>query len=214
MSSIVQNYSKKEEIFNAVTHGLGIALSVAGLATLVTMAAIHGDAWKIIVSIIYGLSMITLYSASTLYHSFKNPIIRKRLNMFDHISIYYLIAGTYTPFVLVNIRGAWGWTIFGIVWGCAIAGTILKLIYGDRFRKISTILYLCMGWMIVIAAKPLVVNTDLGGLILLAAGGLLYSSGVVFYKWKTLPFNHGIWHLFVLGGTVCHFFAVLFFVVL
>lgn len=214
MTSVAQTYSKKEEIFNAVTHGLGIALSVAGLATLVTMAAIHGDAWKIIVSIVYGLSMITLYSASTLYHSFKNPIIRKRLNMFDHISIYYLIAGTYTPFVLVNIRGAWGWTIFGIVWGCAIAGTVLKLIYGDRFRKVSTILYLCMGWMIVVAAKPLVVNTDLGGLILLATGGLLYSSGVVFYKWKTLPFNHGIWHLFVLGGTVCHFFAVLFFVVL
>lgn len=214
MSSIAQIYSKKEEIFNAVTHGLGIALSVAGLATLVTMAALHGDAWKMIASIVYGLSMITLYSASTLYHSFKNPIIRKRLNMFDHISIYYLIAGTYTPFVLVNIRGAWGWTIFGIVWGCAILGTILKLIYGDRFRKISTILYLCMGWMIVIAAKPLIVNTELGGLILLAAGGLLYSSGVVFYKWKTLPFNHGIWHLFVLGGTVCHFFAVLYFVVL
>lgn len=214
MTSVAQTYSKKEENFNAVTHGLGIALSVAGLATLVTMAAIHGDAWKIIVSIVYGLSMITLYSASTLYHSFKNPIIRKRLNMFDHISIYYLIAGTYTPFVLVNIRGAWGWTIFGIVWGCAIAGTVLKLIYGDRFRKVSTILYLCMGWMIVVAAKPLVVNTDLGGLILLATGGLLYSSGVVFYKWKTLPFNHGIWHLFVLGGTVCHFFAVLFFVVL
>lgn len=214
MTALAPSYSKSEEIINALTHGLGIALSVAGLAILVTMAALHGDAWKVTASAIYGTSMVVLYSASTLYHSFQNPHIKKMLNMFDHISIYYLIAGTYTPFMLVNLRGPWGWAIFGIVWGCAIGGTILKLIYGQRFRKISTTLYLCMGWMIVIAAKPLVVNIETGGLILIAAGGLFYSLGVVFYKWKSLPFSHAIWHMFVLGGTVCHFFAVLYFVVL
>lgn len=214
MTSLAPSYSKSEEIFNAVTHGAGIALSIAGLAVLVTMSAIYGDAWKVTASAIYGTSMIVLYSASTLYHSFKNPRIKKLLNMCDHISIYYLIAGTYTPFVLVNLRGPWGWTIFGVIWSCAIAGTVLKLIYGDRFRKISTILYLCMGWVILIAAKPLSMNMEIGGLILLAAGGLFYSLGVIFYKWKSLPFNHGIWHLFVLGGTACHFFAVLYFVIL
>lgn len=214
MTALAPVYSKNEEIINALTHGIGIALSVAGLAVLVTMAALHGDAWKVTASAIYGTSMVVLYSASTLYHSFRNPHIKKMLNMFDHISIYYLIAGTYTPFVLVNLRGPWGWAIFGIVWGCAIGGTVLKLIYGQRFRKISTILYLCMGWMIVIAAKPLVLNIETGGLILIAAGGLFYSLGVVFYKWRSLPFNHAIWHLFVMGGTICHFFAVLYFVVL
>lgn len=214
MTSLAPSYSKSEEIFNAVTHGAGIALSVAGLVVLITMSALYGDAWKVTASAIYGTSMIVLYSASTLYHSFKNPRIKKLLNMCDHISIYYLIAGTYTPFVLVNLRGPWGWTIFGVIWSCAIAGTVLKLIYGDRFRKISTILYLCMGWVILIAAKPLSMNMEIGGLILLAAGGLFYSLGVIFYKWKSLPFNHGIWHLFVLGGTACHFFAVLYFVIL
>lgn len=214
MASFAPIYSRKEEIFNAITHGVGIALSVAGLAILVTMAALYGDAWKVTASAIYGASMIVLYTASTLYHSFSSPEIKKALNMFDHISIYYLIAGTYTPFVLVNMRGVWGWIIFGVVWACALGGTILKLIYKQRFRKISTILYLCMGWLILIAAKPLTLTIDKGGLILLAAGGLLYTLGVIFYKWKSLPLNHGIWHLFVLGGTMCHFFAVLYFVVL
>ncbi len=214
LKSSIKSYTKSEEIFNAVTHGIGILLSVIGLCVLVPMAAIYGDAWKVVSSAIYGTSLIVLYSASTLYHSFTNPKIKSILNMCDHISIYYLIAGTYTPFVLVNMRGVWGWVIFGIIWGSAIIGTTLKLIYGNRFRKVSTILYLCMGWIVVIAAKPLIVNTEPVGLLLLLIGGLLFSFGVIFYKWKSLPYNHGIWHLFVLAGTICHFFAVLFFVVL
>ena len=215
MSEIaLPKYSKAEEIINAVTHGIGIALSIAGLVILVVFAAIYGDAWKVVASAIYGASMIVLYTASTLYHSFSKTKAAKKLNMFDHISIYYLIAGSYTPFMLVNLRGAWGWSIFGVIWACAITGTILKIIYGNNFRKISTIIYLAMGWMILIAVYPFVKNVELGGVILLAAGGLAYSFGVIFYKWKTLPFNHAIWHLFVLAGTVLQFFAVLYYVVL
>lgn len=207
-------YSKKEEIANAITHGAGIALSIAALVLLVVFSAIYGDAWKVTASAVYGASMIILYTASTLYHSFSKTKAAGKLNMFDHISIYYLIAGTYTPFVLVNMRGGWGWSIFGVIWACAITGTILKLIYGNRFRKISTILYLCMGWMIVIAFYPFIKNVETGGLILTLLGGLSYSIGVIFYKWKKLPFNHAVWHLFVLAGSILHFFAILFYVVL
>lgn len=215
MSEIaLPKYSKAEEIMNAVTHGIGIALSIAGLVILVVFAALYGDAWKVVASAIYGASMIVLYTASTLYHSFSKTKAAKKLNMFDHISIYYLIAGSYTPFMLVNLRGAWGWSIFGVIWACAITGTILKIIYGNNFRKVSTIIYLAMGWMILIAVYPFVKNVELGGVILLAAGGLAYSFGVIFYKWKSLPFNHAIWHLFVLAGTILQFFAVLFYVVL
>ena len=211
---VLPKYTKAEEIMNAVTHGIGIALSIAGLVILVVFAALYGDAWKVVASSIYGASMIVLYTASTLYHSFSKTKAAKKLNMFDHISIYYLIAGSYTPFMLVNLRGAWGWSIFGVIWACAITGTILKIIYGNNFRKISTVIYLAMGWMILIAIYPFVKNVELGGVILLAAGGLSYSFGVIFYKWKSLPFNHAIWHLFVLAGTVLQFFAVLFYVVL
>lgn len=207
-------YTKKEEILNALTHGLGIALSIAGLVLLVVFASLYGDAWKITASAIYGASMIILYTASTLYHSFSQTKAAGGLNMFDHISIYYLIAGTYTPFVLVNMRGGWGWSVFGVIWACAVTGTILKIIYGNRFRKVSTILYLCMGWMIVIAFYPFIENVDTGGLVLTILGGLAYSLGVIFYKWKKLPFNHAIWHLFVLAGSILHFFAILFYVVL
>lgn len=211
---VLPKYTKAEEIMNAVTHGIGIALSIAGLVILVVFAALYGDAWKVVASSIYGASMIVLYTASTLYHSFSKTKAAKKLNMFDHISIYYLIAGSYTPFMLVNLRGAWGWSIFGVIWACAITGTILKIIYGHNFRKVSTIIYLAMGWMILIAIYPFVKNVELGGVIYLALGGLAYSFGVIFYKWKSLPFNHAIWHLFVLAGTILQFFAVLFYVVL
>ena len=199
---------------NALTHGLGVALSITGLIILVIYSSSYGDIWKIVSATIYGISMILLYSASTLYHSFSWTKIAFKLNMLDHISIYYLIAGSYTPFVLVNMRGIWGWSIFAVIWSCAICGTILKIIYGNRFRKVSTILYLCMGWMIVVAIVPFVSSVDTGGVILVVLSGILYSLGVIFYKWKSLPFNHAIWHLFVLVGSILHFFAVLFYVVL
>ncbi len=213
-SSILPKYTKNEEIMNAVTHGIGAGLSIAGLVVLVVFASMHGDVWKIVASAIYGVSMIVLYTASTLYHSFSKTKAASKLNMFDHISIYYLIAGSYTPFMLVNLRGGWGWSIFGVVWACAIAGTVLKIIYGNKLRKVSTIIYLAMGWIIIIAIYPFVKNVETGGIILVVLGGLSYTIGVIFYKWKSLPFNHAIWHLFVLAGTVLQFFAVLFYVVL
>lgn len=212
--SMAKHYSPNEEIANIITHAIGAVLAVTALVVLVVVASLYGDVWKITSASIYGASMIMLYTASTLYHLFKEPKIKKILNTVDHISIYYLIAGSYTPFVLVNLRGAWGWVIFSIIWALAITGTILKLIYGDKLRKISNILYLAMGWVIIIAIKPLINSVDLGGLILLATGGFLYTFGVIFYKWKSLPFNHAIWHLFVLGGTITQFFAILFYVVL
>lgn len=213
-SSILPKYTKNEEIMNALTHGIGAGLSIAGLVVLVVFASMQSDAWKIVASAIYGASMIVLYTASTLYHSFSKTKAASKLNMFDHISIYYLIAGSYTPFMLVNLRGGWGWSIFGVVWACAIAGTVLKIIYGNKLRKVSTIIYLAMGWMIIIAIYPFVKNVETGGIILVVLGGLSYTVGVIFYKWKSLPFNHAIWHLFVLAGTVLQFFAVLFYVVL
>lgn len=213
-SSILPKYTKNEEIMNAVTHGIGAGLSIAGLVILVVFASMQGDAWKIVASAIYGASMIVLYTASTLYHSLSKTKAAPKLNMFDHISIYYLIAGSYTPFMLVNLRGGWGWSIFGVVWACAIAGTVLKIIYGNKLRKVSTIIYLAMGWLIIIAIYPFVKNVETGGIILVVLGGLSYTIGVIFYKWKSLPFNHAIWHLFVLAGTVLQFFAVLFYVVL
>ena len=213
-SSILPKYTKNEEIMNAVTHGIGAGLSIAGLVILVVFASMYGDAWKIVASAIYGASMIVLYTASTLYHSLSKTKAAPKLNMFDHISIYYLIAGSYTPFMLVNLRGGWGWSIFGVVWACAIAGTVLKIIYGNKLRKVSTIIYLAMGWLIIIAIYPFVKNVETGGIILVVLGGLSYTIGVIFYKWKSLPFNHAIWHLFVLAGTVLQFFAVLFYVVL
>lgn len=213
-STILPKYTKNEEIMNALTHGIGAGLSIAGLVILVVFASMQGDAWKIVASAIYGASMIVLYTASTLYHSLSKTKAAPKLNMFDHISIYYLIAGSYTPFMLVNLRGGWGWSIFGVVWACAIAGTVLKIIYGNKLRKVSTIIYLAMGWLIIIAIYPFVKNVETGGIILVVLGGLSYTIGVIFYKWKSLPFNHAIWHLFVLAGTVLQFFAVLFYVVL
>ena len=213
-SSILPKYTKNEEIMNAVTHGIGAGLSIAGLVILVVFASMYGDAWKVVASAIYGASMIVLYTAPTLYHSLSKTKAAAKLNMFDHISIYYLIAGSYTPFMLVNLRGGWGWSIFGVVWACAIAGTVLKIIYGNKLRKVSTFIYLAMGWIIIIAIYPFVKNVETGGIILVVLGGLSYTIGVIFYKWKSLPFNHAIWHLFVLAGTVLQFFAVLFYVVL
>lgn len=213
-SGILPKYTKNEEIMNAVTHGIGAGLSIAGLVVLVVFASMQSDAWKIVASAIYGASMIILYTASTLYHSFSKTKAASKLNMFDHISIYYLIAGSYTPFMLVNLRGGWGWSIFGVVWACAITGTVLKIIYGSKLRTVSTFIYLAMGWVIIIAIYPFVKNVETGGIILVVFGGLSYTVGVIFYKWKSLPFNHAIWHLFVLAGTVLQFFAVLFYVVL
>ncbi len=205
-----------DEILNSITHGIGVLLSITGLVILVVIAATskQGDAWQVVSFSVYGASLILMFTASTLYHSFRNKRIKAFLNIFDHVSIYILIAGTYTPFTLVSLRGPWGWTIFGVIWGLAIAGVVFKLFfYQNRLRLISALIYFFMGWIILIAIGPLVREVPTGGLYWLLAGGLVYSGGIIFYLRTTKNrFNHVIWHLFVLGGAICHFFAIYYYV--
>lgn len=207
------HYSIGEEIAHAVTHGLGILLSIGGLAVLVAFSALYGDAWHITSTSIYGTTLILLYTASTLYHGLPHAKAKQVLQRLDHAAIFLLIAGTYTPFTLVNLRGGWGWTLFGLVWGIAIAGMVLELACKKRYKRLSITLYLGLGWLVLIAIKPMLTSVDTGGLILLLAGGLCYSGGVIFYVWKKLTYHHAVWHLFVLAGSVLHFFSVLFYVV-
>lgn len=206
-------YSPAEETANRVTHGLGAVLGVAGLVLLVVASVRHGDAWHVVSTTIFGSTLVLLYTASTLYHSFSAERMRLLLRKFDHAAIFLLIAGTYTPFVLVTLRGAWGWSLFGVVWGLAVAGIVLKFWFAGRFRVVSTLVYVTMGWLVMIAIKPLMAALPAGGLKLLVAGGLCYTGGAVFYLWKRLPYHHAIWHLFVLAGSVCHWAAVFFHVV-
>jgi hemolysin III len=208
-------YSLAEEIAHSIIHGLGILLSISGLTVLVTFAALRGNAWHIVGCSIFGATMILAYTASTLYHAIPGVFVRAKevLRILDHSAIYLLIAGTYTPFTLVNLRGRWGWILFGLVWACAIAGIVFKATLMGRLRVLSVAFYVAMGWLVVVAAKPLIQTVAPGGLWLLFGGGLSYTAGVAFYAWKRLPYNHAIWHCFVLTGTLLHFFAVLFYVV-
>ena len=204
-------YTIAEEIASCSCHGLGVILGIAALAVLTAFASVTGDPWKIVSSAIFASSMIILYTISTIYHALTNPHAKSILKKFDHIAIYYLIAGTYTPFLLVNLRGKVGWTIFGIIWGLALLGTILKLIFSAKGTKLwSILLYLMMGWLIVFASKTLFANLNTVGLTFLILGGLFYKLGIPFYIWKSKKFTHALWHAFVLCGTIMHFFAVLF----
>jgi hemolysin III len=178
------------------------------------VSSVHDDLLKIISSIFYGSSLVIMYASSTLYHSFSYPKLKRYFRILDHTSIYLLIAGTYTPFTLVTLDGAWGWTLFGIIWGLAIFGITFKLIFKHRFEIMSLIIYLIMGWICLIAVKPLWEALPLGGLTWMLLGGLAYTGGITFYVWEKLPFSHTIWHLFVLMGSTCHFIAVLFYVIL
>jgi hemolysin III len=210
---LTTGYSIQEEIAHSVTHGIGLLLSVLGLVTLIVYSSQHGDAWHIVSSSIYGATLIMLYASSTLYHAITVPGLKKMLQRLDHAAIFLLIAGSYTPFTLVNLRGGWGWTLFGLVWSIAIAGMIMELIVRKRYKRISLGLYLGLGWLVMIAIEPMMVHVAPGGLLLLLAGGLFYSLGVIFYVWETLVFHHVIWHLFVLAGSACHFFAVFLYVI-
>lgn len=204
------SYSPLEEIWHSITHGIGLLLSVSALTLLTVFAGQSGEGAKIASALVFGLSLMAMYGASTLYHAVRIPNIKAILRQADHCAIYLLIAGTYTPISLLGIKGVFGWTLFGIAWGIAGIGMSLKLFYPQRFGRLSLVLYALMGWMVVVAVEPLNANLDTLSLTLLVAGGLVYTIGILFYVWKKLYFNHLIWHFFVLGGSVLHFFAVLF----
>ena len=202
--------SSGEEIFNSITHGIGTLLSIAALVILVMHATREGNAWHVVSFSIFGSSMVLLYLSSTLYHSFTNKRLKNLFVRFDHAAIFMLIAGTYTPFVLTSIRGALGWTLFGIIWGLAITGIVIRCIYLTRFRKLMVGIYLAMGWMFLMAIGPIVKNLPASSIALLFIGGGCYSLGVIFYAWRNLKYGHGIWHLFVLAGSIMHFFSVFY----
>jgi hemolysin III len=207
-----KTYDAKEEFWNVLTPGTGLILSIAALSLLVVYASLYHSVWHIVSFTIYGVSLVVLYTASTTYHITKKPKLRLRLNVFDHSAIYVLIAGTYTPFTLVTLRGPWGWSLFGVIWGMAIIGIVLKFFYTGRFDKLSTAIYVLMGWLVLIAVYPLVINFSFPGLMWLLAGGIFYTIGAIFYLKNSMTYNHAIFHVFVLLGSISHFIAVFFYV--
>lgn len=208
----IKRYSAFEEKLNITSHAAGIVLSVIALALLVTHACANGNILHIISFSIFGLSLLILYTASTIYHSATNSDLRIKLRVLDHASIYILIAGTYTPFTLVTLNGSTGWMIFAISWGLALSGIIMKLFFTGRFKVLSTSAYVLMGWMIVFAIQPLIDNLSSEGLLWLVAGGLAYTFGAILYGIKAIKLNHAIFHIFVLIGSACHFVSVYFYV--
>ena len=204
-------YPAKEELINVITHLVGLILSIAATALLITFASIYGTVWHIVSFSIFGSSLITLYLASTLYHSAKRKTLRKRLNVFDHAAIYVLIAGTYTPFCLVGLNGTLGWTLFGITWGLALIGITLKIFFIGKYDKISTLGYVLMGWVAVIASKSLINNLEFETLMYLLLGGISYTVGALLYSMNKIRYNHAIFHFFVLGGSTLHFISIFFY---
>ena len=201
-----------DERLNSITHLVGALAALVGLIVLVVFSSLDGDPWKIVSFSIYGASLVLLYTASTLYHSVQGEL-KKVFKKIDHLSIYLLIAGTYTPFTLVTLNGAWGWTLFGVIWGLAVVGIAQELLLKAKRRILSMTIYLAMGWLVVIATGPLLDALAMTGFYWLLAGGLCYSGGVVFYVFdKKVPHFHGIWHLFVLAGSLCHFVTIFFYV--
>lgn len=204
--------SSREELVNSITHGAGLLLSIIGSVMLVIPASVHGDIKRIICFSIYGSSLIIMYAASTLYHSFPSERSKNILTLIDHSAIYLLIAGTYTPVVLISLRGVWGWSYFGTIWAMALAGIACTLILGERAQVLSIVIYLLMGWLSLIAIPSIAKNIPFGAIVLLLTGGILYSLGIIFYFWEKLSFHHAIFHIFVLGGSLCCYFAILFYV--
>jgi hemolysin III len=213
MSQTLARYSPLEEVLHASTHGVGILLSIAGLAVLVAFAAMNGNGWHVTSASIYGATLVLMYSASTLYHGVWHQRAKALLRRFDHAAIFLLIAGTYTPFMLVNLREQGGWILFAVIWALAVAGVILEFTGWRPFKRISLGVYLGMGWLVVFALEPLVEQVSTGGLVLLVAGGLAYTLGAVFYVRESMKYHHAIWHLFVLAGSILHYFSVLFYVI-
>jgi len=207
-----KHYSVAEEVMNSVTHGIGIVLSIAGLVWLILRAARMVDALGIVSVIVFGVSLLLLYLASTLYHAIPWSNVKRVFRVFDHCAIYLLIAGTYTPFLLVSMRGPWGWSFFGILWGIACVGCAFKAFFTGRFDRVSTAMYVAMGWMVLVAIKPAILYIPTGALLMMALGGLAYTFGVFFYVYNRIPFNHAIWHCFVMAGSAIHFFAIIIYV--
>jgi hemolysin III len=207
-------YTQGEELANSVIHGLGIVLSIVGLAVLVGVASAHGSQRDIVAGSIFGATLILVYTTSTLYHGIPIPRARQLLRTLDHIAIFLLIAGTYTPFTLAAIGGPVGWTLFAAIWGLAVLGIVFELTFLRRYTWMAVTLYLLMGWCGMVAIKPLAASMERGGLVLLLLGGAMYTLGVLFYVWRTLPYSHAIWHVFVLAGSVLHYFSILFYIVL
>ncbi|MGG3563967.1 hemolysin III family protein [Neobacillus rhizosphaerae] len=205
-------FSKQEEIANSITHGIGVLLSISALVILIIYASLYGTAWHIVSFTIFGVTMFLLYMSSTLLHSLPEGKAKDIFEIFDHSSIYFFIAGTYTPFLLIVIKGAMGWALFGVVWGLAIAGTIFKCFFVKKYLFTSTLLYVVMGWLIIFAWKSLAANLSPEGMTYLIIGGALYTLGAIFYVWRGFKYHHAVWHLFVMAGSTAHFFCVLFYV--
>ncbi len=203
----------REELASALTHGVGAAAALAGAAVLITLAALYGNGWQLGAAIVFGVALLLLYVASTLYHAIQHPVAKGRLKVFDHCAIYLLIAGTYTPFTLIALRGSVGWWLFGAIWTLALLGVVFKLFYTGRFKLLSTLFYVAMGWLVLLAIKPMLAALDGWTLAWLVAGGAAYTLGTVFYHRPSLRYSHAIWHLFVIAGSVCHYIAVLALVV-
>lgn len=211
--SETHTFTKGEEIANAITHGIGAILSIVALVFLIIQSAIHGNAWHVVSFTLFGSTMLLMYLCSTMLHSLPSGKAKDIFEIFDHSAIYFFIAGTYTPFLFLVIKGWLGWTIFGIVWGLAIAGTVFKSFFVKKFVLYSTLLYVLMGWLIVFAWKPLMNNLPQNAILLLVLGGLLYTLGSVFYVWRGFKYHHTLWHVFVIGGSVAHFFCVFLYLV-
>jgi hemolysin III len=205
-------YPPFEEKINIISHGIGIIMSVIASVFLIVKGIEDNNAINLFSYIIYGLSLTLLYSASTIYHNSKTESVRRKLNIFDHASIYVLIAGTYTPYSLITLHGTTGWIVFGIIWGLAISGVILKLFFIGKYKILSTAMYVFMGWLMIIAISPMIENLSKEGLIWLLAGGISYTIGAVLYSIKKIKFNHAIFHILVLIGSVCHFISIYFYV--
>ena len=206
------SYGKREEIANSITHGLGTLASISGLVALLLRAVRLKSSWMLAGFLVYGISLVLLFLASTLYHALPYPKVKSVFRIIDHSSIYILIAGTYTPFTLVSLRGSWGWSLFGAIWGLALVGIIFNSFFLGRFPRLESTTYVLMGWLSVIVIRELFFSVGLNGILLLILGGLIYTLGIIFYKYDKFPYNHAIWHLFVLGGGACHFLVVYFFV--
>ena len=206
---MTEPHTLREEFANALTHGLGVVAALCASSVLITMAALRGDVWQLSSAIIYGITLVLLYAASTLYHAVPHANAKARLKVFDHCAIYLLIAGTYTPITLISLRESWGWWMFGTIWTLAMLGVIFKLFFTGRFKLVSTLIYVGMGWLVIVAIKPILMHLDNWTLGWLFVGGLFYTGGTWFYMHQRLRYAHAIWHLFVLAGSISHYVAVI-----